>query len=70
VRHHQRPELGQFHGRDCTEFPSGVEPPFGTVGAVQTSGLGPTLVTLISIAGLAAALVLTVRWWRDNNRKK
>jgi hypothetical protein len=37
---------------------------------VQTSGLGPTLVTLISIAGLAAALVLTVRWWRDNNRKK
>jgi len=36
---------------------------------VQTS-LGPTVVTLISIAGLVAGLVLIVRWWRDDNRKK
>ena len=31
--------------------------------------MGPTLVTLISIAGLTAGLILIVRWWRDNNRK-
>ncbi len=33
------------------------------------SGTGSTLVTLIVIAGLIAALVVLIRQWRDNNRR-